>query len=384
MRVVLIGGGIVGVTTAAFLARDSTEVEEVIICERDHVGAGSTARAVGGIRGQFTTKDNIKMARYALDYWRTFEATYDTDIQFKQAGYLFLTTGDNNTDEINDRVVKQNQNGVESELVRPEDLSEYLPRLRAERYTAGIYTPNDARADPHLAVQTMGEIAKDEGVDILTGCEVTDVELNSGSVAVETTDGRIECDYIVNSAGPWAAEVNAMAGVELPLTPQRRQVAVVEPEHPIADDAPLTADLNNGVYFVPETGDDVLVGGHFSQEEEHPLNHGYPSTYDNQWAIEALERAETVASYFGPETKLKNGWSGLYAVTPDHNPIIEESKPGFVNSIGFSGHGFMHAPATARLVRSLIEGTDPGFIESEAFNSRRFEKETRSPEQNVI
>jgi sarcosine oxidase subunit beta len=104
---------------------------------------------------------------------------------------------------------------------------------------------------------------------------------------------------------------------------------------------------------------------------------------DLAWVTEALELAGDCAGYFGPDSRVKNGWAGLYTVTPDHSPVIEESRPGFINAVGFSGHGFMHSPATGQVVTDLVRHGDTDVVDLSAFRSERF-AEPAAGESHVI
>jgi sarcosine oxidase subunit beta len=205
-------------------------------------------------------------------------------------------------------------------------------------------------------------------------------------VRVEGRDGseRLDCDYVVNAAGPWAARVASMAGVDLPVTPQRRQVAVVDPETPVPESVPLTIDLDTGAYFRPEREGRALVGGFFGDEADSVADpDAYDTGIDLDWVAEALERAADAADYFGPDSRVVRGWAGLYAVTPNHHPILEETVPGFVTAAGFSGHGFQHAPAVGQIVAELCLDGEASLVDIEPLRSDRFEEGEGPVERNV-
>jgi sarcosine oxidase subunit beta len=203
-------------------------------------------------------------------------------------------------------------------------------------------------------------------------------------VAVETDEGPVACDHVVNATGPWARAVGALADVPLPVAPKRRQIAVVEPAVPYPEDAPLTVDLGTGAHFAPEREGDALVAGHFSRDEPDQDPEAYRTDYDLDWVATALESVNTIAGYFGEESRVKNGWAGLYAITPDHSPVIEESRPGFVNAVGFSGHGFMHAPATGQVVADLVRTGGTDIVDLEEFRLDRFDGSSPAGESVVI
>ncbi|MFB6304562.1 MAG: NAD(P)/FAD-dependent oxidoreductase [Haloferacaceae archaeon] len=383
MRVVIVGGGIVGVATAHRLSRAGADV---VVCERSTLGAGSTDRALGGIRAQFAEPANVALSTEAMSVWTDFEETFGVDIDYRRHGYLFLTGDEATAASFERAVAMQRDHGVPSEFLDPDEARRRLPELNAERYIGATYAPTDGTADPHLALQGFAKGARREGAEIRTGVAVTDVAFgDDGRVAgVDTDDGRVDADWVVNAAGPWAATVSAMADVSVPVAPKRRQLAVVEPSVPYPADAPLTADVDAGVHFAPERAGNAVVGGHFDGPDPDHDPGSYPTDYDLDWVTTALERAADCAGYFGADTRVRNGWAGLYAVTPDHSPIIEESRPGFVNAVGFSGHGFMHSPATARVVTDLVTTGDTDVVDLDRFRRDRFEEGPAARESHVL
>lgn len=386
MTVVVIGGGIVGMATAFYLAKDGLDV---VVCEQSHPGSGSTERALGGIRAQFSSPANIALSRHAIAVWEDFEAQFGVDIGFRQHGYLFLTAEASTAARLERNVARQRDHGVPSEYLDPADARAYLPLLHADRYRGATYSPEDGTADPHLALQGFADAARDAGVDIRTGVAVTDIDTGGGDpdgpVSGVVTDGeRVPAEYVVNAAGPWARAVGAMVGLSLPVAPKRRQIAVVEPSIPYPEDAPLTVDIDTGAHFAPERAGDALVAGHFGGSDPDHDPDAYPTDYDLDWVTTALERASDIAGYFGVDTRVKNGWSGLYSVTPDHSPIIEETRSGFVNAIGFSGHGFMHAPATGQLVTDIVRRGGTDLVDLDAFSLDRFDDPGSTRESVVL
>lgn len=399
MRVVIVGGGIVGVASATYLARRGADVT---VCERGSLGAGSTERSAGGIRAQFSTRVNVELSVAAMDVWESFEESFGVDIAYRRAGYLFCAREAATADAFRETVEMQRELGVPAELLSPEEAREHCPELHADQFRAATYSPTDGFADPHLALQGYAEAAREAGVEIRTKTAVTAIERESpgataGSdadagerrvvgVEVESKRGtreRLDCEFVVNAAGPWAGRVAEMAGLDLPLSPQRRQIAVVDPETAIPDSVPLTIDLDTGSYFRPEREGRALVGGFFGDESDSVVDpDDYTKDIDLAWTAEAMERASDAAGYFGPDSRVARGWAGLYAVTPDHHPIVEE-QAGFVNAVGFSGHGFQHAPAVGQIVAELVHDGAASLVDIEPLRSDRFEDGDGLVERNV-
>jgi sarcosine oxidase subunit beta len=399
MRVVIVGGGIVGLASATYLARRGADVT---VCERRSLGAGSTERSAGGIRAQFSTRVNVELSVAAMDVWESFESAFGVDIAYRRAGYLFCAREEATADAFRETVEMQQELGVPAELLSPAEAREHCPELHTDQFVAATYSPTDGFADPHLALQGYAEAAREAGVDIRTKTAVTAIERESpGASAGRDTDGRegrvvgvdvesaggdaerLDCEFVVNAAGPWAGRVAAMAGLDLPLSAQRRQIAVVDPETPIPDAVPLSIDLDTGSYFRPEREGRALVGGFFGDEADSVVDpDDYKKDIDLAWTAEAMERASDAAGYFGPDSRVARGWAGLYAVTPDHHPIVEE-RAGFVNAVGFSGHGFQHAPAVGQIVAELCHDGEASLVDIEPLRSDRFEDGDGLVERNV-
>jgi sarcosine oxidase subunit beta len=374
MHVCVVGGGIVGLASAYYLADRGASVT---LLEKGTLGAGSTDRAVGGIRAQFSSPENVDLSLAAMAVWDDFEAEFGTAIEHRRPGYLFLARTEEVGDALREAAEMQRDKGVPTETLSPTDLGARWPALHTERYLVGTYSATDGFADPHLAVQGFSAAAREAGVDIRTKTAVTDLPRKEGRVVgVETGAERIEADYVVNAAGPWARRVAAMVDLEIPVAPRRRQVAVVDPETPVPEDVPLTADIASGSYFRPEREGRALVGGHFADSDPDADPDHFRESADTDWSVEAVERAAETADYFGPETRIRRGWAGLYGLTPDDNPIVEETVPGFVQAVGFSGHGFQHAPATGRIVADLCLEGETGIVSLEPYRSDRFEAAT--------
>ncbi|MDZ7701348.1 MAG: FAD-dependent oxidoreductase [Halobacteriales archaeon] len=381
MDVVVVGGGIVGVASAHALAELGADVT---VCEAGSLGAGSTDRAVGGIRAQFSTPVNVELSTAAMTVWDEFEETFGVDIGYRRPGYLFLARETETASRFTADVVMQQRRGVPSRLLDPEEARDYCPELRADAYERAAYAPTDGFADPHLALQGYAEAARLSGVELRTNTPVTDVLTVDGEVVGVEADGeRLDAEFVVNAAGAWGAEVAALAGLDLPVRPSRRQALVVEPETPMPERVALTVDLDTGLYFRPERDGAAIVGGHFAGSDPAADPDDYRESHDLDWATEALERAADCAGYFGPESRIRRGWAGLYAVTPDRHPIIEETLPGFVNAVGFSGHGFQHAPATGQLVAELVHDGEASLVDIDSLGAERFENGGLELERNV-
>ncbi|GAA0238440.1 NAD(P)/FAD-dependent oxidoreductase [Haladaptatus pallidirubidus] len=381
MDVVVIGGGIVGLSSAYYLAQAGMNVT---LCEKGSIGMESTARSAGGIRMQFSTDINARLSLASREVWDNFTEEFGVDIAYRKSGYLFLARTEETATQFRENVAMQNSLGIESKYLSPSEAVDYCPGLCSNHFVGATYNARDGYADPNLAVQGYATKARELGVNIQTKTAVRDVLTDeSGVTGVETDAGKLNADYVVNAAGAWSANLATMAGVDLPIYPRRRQIAIVDPTQPIPEDHPLTIDLDTGSYFRPERDGAAIVGGHFDDEDANVAPDAYSDSMAIEWAATAVEHAANYTAYFDGDSRIRRGWAGLYAVTPDHHPIIEETIPGFVTAAGFSGHGFQHAPATGKLVAELCVDGKSSLVDIDPLSSRRFERDSEFVEQNV-
>lgn len=382
MQVIVIGGGVIGASAAYHLSNRGIDTT---ILERSSIGAGNTGRANGGIRAQFSSPVSAELSKESMAVWKRFEEEFDTDIGYRRPGYMFLARTEETAAKLRENVRKQNELGVPSEYITPAEATEHCPGLYEGEFVGATYSPEDGFADPNLGLQGFIQAARATGVDIRTDTEVTDVlKRNGRAIGVETDSGTMRADFVVNAAGAWAREVGQMAGLALPVSPRRRKLMVVNPEEPVPESAPFTIDADHGVHFRPEREGAAVAGGHFSDGDPEEDPDDFEKTTSIDWAARVIEEASDLASYFGMDTEIERGWAGIYAVTPDHHPIIEETIPGFVNAVGFSGHGFMQSPATGKLVAEIVADGEPSLVDISELTLDRFENGAHLEEGTVI
>jgi sarcosine oxidase subunit beta len=375
MEVLVIGGGISGMASAYYLSKHD-DVEVTLLEQGENIGHGSTPRAAGGMRSLYSTAIHVNLSLESLKVWNSFEETFGISIDFNNHGYLFGVTDRTQYEYLRKDVFMQNQLGAETEFITPEEATEYNPGLKTDRYMAMAWDPLASQADPHACLQAFSQLARENGARIRTDHEVTDL-LQDGTDrvrGVEVNDGEkeIEADYVVNAAGPWGHRIAAMAGVEIPIHPKKRRAAILEPEKAMPETAPLTIDLGSGAYFRPWDADTVLAGGHF-EHDDPDVDPDDPGSFEDDIPLSFVEREMTeldkAADYFGMDTRIVRGWSGVYAITPSNHPIMEESVPGFVNNVGHSGRAFMHAPATGQIVTDLVLDGETDMIDTTALRT---------------
>lgn len=377
--VVIIGGGVMGASIAYHLAaRGCTNV--VLLEKEDFWGTGATGRCAGGIRHQFSTEINIRLSLLSLAMLRRFEDEIGQAIDLRWPGYLFLLTRREDVADFRRHVALQHRLGVRTEWLTPLEVAERLPLLRTDDVLAGTFNADDGLADPAGVVQGYVSAAHRLGATTLTGVEVTGVAVSGGRVTgVETGRGSIQTPVVVNAAGPWAGLVGRLAGLELPITPLRRQIAVTTPLRRVPPDFPFVIDFARRLYFHRE-GEGILTGQ--SNPNERP---GFDQTVDPHWTVQhfeaAIERFPLLA-----EAGLLREWAGLYEVTPDAHPILGRTPAldGFIIAAGFSGHGFMHGPVVGLLIAEVILDGRAHSLDISQLDLARFEEGREIRELNVV
>ncbi len=347
---VIIGGGVVGTSIAYHLARRG--MKDIVVLERNFLAAGATGRCGGGMRQQWSTKTNVLLAKHSVEEFAGFKEAMGQDIQYRQGGYMLPAFNDDMLNELKTNVALQNSLGVDTRLVTPQEMKEISPILNVSDMIGGSFGPKDGVANPFLTVKGYSDRARDLGVEINIRTSVTGIERNGSRVTkVQTDRGDIETNWVVNAAGAWAAQVGEMAGVDLPVSPYRHQILVTEPVeviHPC-----MVIDLLHNIYF-SQAEEGAFISGQTDKDEPSSFN----VKNNSRFMIELSRKLV----YYAPVlrgVKIVRQWAGLYAMTPDAQPILGSIPPlnNFICAIGFSGHGFMLAPATARLITDyMLEG----------------------------
>lgn len=352
-RVVIIGGGIVGLSIAFHLAQlRSHGAASVVVVERDRVGEATTAKATGGVRQQFSSAVNIDLARASVDMFCHFGALVGEPVAFRQHGYLFVTTSREKLAAAARGVELQNDRGVPARVVSPAEIAALQPALNTGDLIGGTYCPTDGSAVPADVAAAFARQARRRGVEIREHTLVRGIETAPPGFTLETTGGRLRADIVVNAAGPWARTIGAMVGVDHPVTPHPRQAFAIRRPPWLAADAPLTVDLDSGAYVHPEVST-AVVGG---TDRDRPSGErcDVDDALFNRLLTALLHRFPSIET-----AELLSSWVGLREMTPDDHAVVGPlaAVPGYWVAAGFSGHGFMQAPAIGRaLARWILAG----------------------------
>jgi sarcosine oxidase subunit beta len=365
-EVVIIGGGIIGVSVAYYLVKKG--VPNVLLLERGMMGEGATAKCVGGIRTQFSTRINIQFSLLSRSVFDEFEAEFGVDPEFRQIGYLFLAADDGQRDilEENAHLMEGLVPGVE--LLGPGEIHRRWPFLRVDDVLSGSYTPHDGYAGPYEVLKGFIDGANRLGANLREGIEVVGIDVANGKVrGVETSTGeQVKTRVVVNAAGPHAAGVAALAGLDLPVRPLRRQLFFTEPFEELPPIIPLIIDMEHG-WYVRREGEGLLLAG--PQDSESSF-HQQVDFEGKEWA--AARSVHRVPSLEG--ARIMRGWAGLYEISPDNHAImgVFPELEGFICANGFSGHGFMHSPAAGITLAELISEGKADTIDIHPLRPERF------------
>ncbi len=343
-------------------------VRDVVVIERETVGSGTTSKAAGGIRAQFPTETEIRFSLEAIEVFERFEEEFGVDPGYKKIGYLFLVSDPDDLRGFEPRIALQRRLGVDVRVIAPADVKKLVPALRVDDLIAAVWGPGDGLAGPAEVTNGFAKRARQRGVTIAEGVRVTAIERAGDRVSgVTTTDGAVSAPLVINAAGPVAASVGRLAGVEIAVHPRRRHIFYTEPFPEIPGPIPLTTDRASGFYFRKELEQVLLSPG-----DVEDIGTDFEVPVDRAKIEEAVTKAVARVPVLEQAT-IAGGWAGLRPLTPDDHAIIgwAPGVTGFFLAVGFGGHGFQHSPATGRHVADWIVNGTPS-MDLSLFDPGRF------------
>lgn len=380
--VVIIGGGIIGSSIAYHLSEAGCS--NVVVIERDaHQGKGSTGKSMGGVRAQFATTVNIQMSLYSIDFFASFDEIVGHPADYRPHGYLFVATSAKHLEYLKVTRERQIALGLKNvEMVSREEILRLVPQLRVDDVVGGTFCPTDGFVDPHSVMMGFMLRARERGAKLWLGTAVTGIDVEDDRVTgVVTTRGRISTRAVINAAGPWAAQVARMAGVQLPVEPLRRQLVPTEPFDSLPSRFPMVIDMSTGFHFRRE-GLRILLA--WNDPAETP---GFKTEFDSSFVEKILTHAaRRVPCLADAQVNAGRAWAGLYEMTPDHHAIIGEAPGvrGLFLANGFSGHGVMHSPATGRIISELIVDGQASLLDAKPLGLERFSEGRLFEEVSVL
>ncbi len=382
---VIVGGGIVGVAAAYFLA-DRGE-SDVLLLERDRLASGTTQGGLGGIRHQFADELDVRLSQLATAFWREFDAFTGGAHRFEERGYLFIAETPEGLEQLREPLPLYERLGVPVRLLGRTDIADLVPRLRVDDLAGGRFCARDGYGDPVEAAAGFAASAVLQDVRIIEGVAVSSLVRERDRVTgVRTASGDVSAERVLLATGCWTAALAATVGVSVPIWPYRRSIMESAPIPSLAR-VPMVIEHESGFHFRPKgnvqrfampnlTTDGQVERGPPPSEREARARWGldwgpagpqtsfdsldFPSRDEVPTALEPWVRAR--AAWRHPafaDLRIARSWSCYYEMTPDDHPIVGRvgDVDGLAIAAGFSGHGFMHAPATAQLiVEELLDG----------------------------
>jgi glycine/D-amino acid oxidase-like deaminating enzyme len=347
-RIVVAGAGATGASVAYHLA--SLGARDVVLADRGRVAGGATAKAMGGVRQQFSTAAEVRLAQASIRFFEELEPPL-----FDQVGYLFVATTEEGLAALDERRAIQEELGVPVETVDPS----YVEGLRTDDLVGAVVCRTDGTADPPAVTRELVRRATKLGVQIREGVDAT----------------TLEADTVVIACGPWSAQVGERLGVELPVRPLVRQLLATG-ELVLPERLPMVLEAETGFHFrrrgrrlvlamvdpEPRWGFEEVVDESLFGDRLARLHHRYPGA---------------------ASTAIEDAWAGLYDMTPDAHPILGEVADGVFAACGFSGHGFMQSPAVGKALAEEILGETPS-LDLGPYRLSRFEEGVDFPETLVL
>jgi sarcosine oxidase subunit beta len=377
-EIIVIGGGVMGASTAYHLAARGQK--NILLLEKEEFfGQGATGRCAGGVRYQFSTEINVRLSLESLPMLERFREEIGQEINFQKCGYLFALTKPEDVEYFRRNVELQRKLGVQTEWLSGDETRQRVPLMRFEDALAGTFNPKDGLVDPNSVVMGYVGAAQRIGVKALNNVEVTGLKVEGWKVkGVETNKGFVAVTTVVNAAGPWAGVIGKMAGVHIPITPLRRQMLTTTPLPELPPDFPFVIDFAQSLYFHRE-GDGLLTG--MSNPNEMP---GFDQNVNEDFELVNLDAA-TARMPMLEKAGLVSHWAGLYEVTPDAHPIFGSTPvEGLYLVGGFSGHGFMHGPISGKLIAEYILDGKFQSVDVSMLDLARFEEKREIREYNVV
>lgn len=348
-QIVIIGAGISGLSTAYHLARGG--MKDILVIDKAYLNAGSTGRCGAGVRQQWGTTLNCILAKKSIEFFTHANKTlqYEKDIEFKQEGYLILSTSKEEDEAFKQNVALQNSLGIPSQILSVKEALEIVPHLNPNAFTSASFCKTDGHVNPFLMSEAYYLAAKRLGVEFSFFEEVKEIVVQDKRIVKVITDKRdINTNKVLNAAGGYAHEIGKMVGIDIPVYSEKHEILVTEPTKPIQ--GPMVMSFSKNIYCQQVPHGSFLMGrGNPDALHSHDIS--------SSWQF--LDKmAKTVVDILPQVAKLRviRTWGGSYNISPDHQPIISDTEQveGFYMACGYSGHGFMFAPITGELLSRMI------------------------------
>ena len=361
------GGGVVGCAAAFFLAERGEH--DVVLLERDQLGQGTSKGGLGGIRHQFVDELDVRLSKLAVAFWRSFEDRTGSRHDFQQRGYLFIAETPEGLAQLREPMPLYERVGVNVEMVDRSEIERLVPGIRTDDLVGGRFGAEDGYGDPIEALAGFAASAQLSGVKMREGVAALEIVRDGDRVTgVRTAEGVIACERVLLATGCWTASLAATAGVAVPIWPYARSIMESRP-YPALSRVPMTIEWESGFHFRPKGAaqrfamPNLTSDGGVEKGPGAPPSVFVPGEFAPLVVPQSLEPwVRARAAWRHPlfaDLHVTSSWSCYYEMTPDDHPIVGAAPgvAGLYIAAGFSGHGFMHTPATAQLVvEEMLDG----------------------------
>ncbi|WP_312811459.1 FAD-binding oxidoreductase [Sedimentibacter sp.] len=377
-EVVIIGAGISGCSIAYNLAKKG--VKDIVVIDKSYICSGSTGRCGAGVRMQWGTEMNCKIAKKSIEFYEHANEIleYERDVEFKQEGYLLVADTEKELIQFKKNIELQNSLGIPSKMLTLQEAREIVPYLNTDVLKGAAFCKKDGFLNPFKTTDAFYRAAKRLGVEFYTFTEATDVKVeNNKVVGVETDKGYISTNIVVNATNGHSKRLSDMVGLDIPVYSERHQILVTEPVEPMQGPMVMSFGLN---FYIQQSPEGSFIMGRGDENEPRDLR------VTSSWHF-AEEMAKTIERILPPIMQLRmvRQWAGLYNMTPDKQPIYDkaENVEGFYLAVGYSGHGFMFGPITGVVMSEMILGEKPT-IDVSMLNLNRFKTGNLILEPSVV
>lgn len=354
--IAIVGGGIMGLSTAYHLARHSKL--KVVVIERSYLVSGASGRNGGGLRMQWGDPGNVALMMESIDLCRTLAQELGINLWFRQGGYLFLARSPVGEARLQRNAALHRQVGAPTRLLSAREARDIVPELDTSDVLAATYNPDDGVVFPWPFVWGYAARAQQLGVPVRTHTEVERLLPKDDGFELVLSDGhRLVAPRVVNATGAWSNLLNRQLGFTTPNEPHRHEILSSEPLKPFLD--PLVVDLSSGLYFSQSTRGELVTGVSL------PPASGYDDTslslHSSLRFLGHVSRCLCKVLPVARHMKILRQWAGPYDLTPDGDAIVGPSPghPGLIQLCGFTGHGFMMAPAVGRMLAKWLADQTP-------------------------
>ena len=358
-RVAIIGAGIAGVTTA--LALQEAGCTAITLFEQEEPAFGSSGRSAGVVETQYLDRPSIRVRHFGLEYFERF--SHDHGIHLTRTGYLRLARHTDDLKRFIDSLSIQREFGITDPVIlTPEEVVSRWPRLRMTDRVGAVFGPSDGHIESAEFTRRAAHLAVQRGARLQSGVTLRAAELTSAGAWLLRTDSEVfEADVVVNAAGPWAGRIAALFGAEVPLNNQLRPKANLTHDEAMSEPLPFVMDYvpgsgTDGVYFRSETPTELFVGIHTDEALEEDQDPEAPLVPAPTAFVERCLRLLKEQLRTPDGLKVGRTWTGLYAMSPDHRPIVgsHPEAPNVVHVMAAGGTGIQLAPAMAKVASELV------------------------------